>query len=60
MSPEVPTALALAAAAGEATSPDCYGTVQAAFRSGLRAASVALGGRPERLSLGMIPSHWLS
>jgi polyamine oxidase len=46
--------------AGEATSPDCYGTVQAAFRSGLRAASVALGGRPERLSLGMIPSHWLS
>jgi len=44
--------------AGEATSPDCYGTVQAAFQSGLRAASVALRRRPERLTLGTIPSHW--
>jgi len=44
--------------AGEATSPDCYGTVQAAFQSGLRAASVALGRRPERLTLGTIPSRW--
>jgi len=44
--------------AGEATVPDCYGTVQAAFRSGLRAAGLALGRRPEQLSLGTVPPHW--
>jgi polyamine oxidase len=46
------------ALAGEATVPDRYGTVQAAFSSGLRAAACALGKRPERLSLGPVPPHW--
>lgn len=45
--------------AGEATVPESYGTVHAAFRSGLRAAGRALGSRPERLSLGEVPPHWL-
>jgi polyamine oxidase len=46
--------------AGEVTVPDCYGTVQAAFVSGLRAAALAVGKRPERLSLGIVPPHWLT
>ena len=46
--------------AGEATVPECYGTVHAAFGSGLRAAAWALGKRPERLSLGPVPPHWLA
>ncbi len=45
--------------AGEATVPEHYGTVQAAFTSGLRAAAWALGERPERLTLGPIPPRWL-
>ena len=44
--------------AGEATVPERHGTVDAAFVSGLRAAAFALGNRPERLSLGTVPSHW--
>lgn len=44
--------------AGEATVPSSYGTVHAAFGSGLRAAALTLGQRPERLSFGVIPSHW--
>jgi monoamine oxidase len=47
------------ALAGEATVPGCYGTVQAAFVSGLRAAAQALGERPRRMSLGTVPPHWL-
>jgi monoamine oxidase len=46
--------------AGEATVPESYGTVRAAFESGLRAAAWALGKRPERLSLGAVPPHWLA
>ena len=46
--------------AGEATVPESYGTVHAAFGSGLRAASWALGKRPERLSLGAVPPYWLA
>jgi polyamine oxidase len=46
------------ALAGEVTVPDCYGTVQAAFVSGLRAAALVMGTRPERLSLGNVPPHW--
>jgi monoamine oxidase len=46
------------AIAGEATVPDCYGTVQAAFVSGLRGATLAVGAQPERLSLGIVPPHW--
>ena len=45
--------------AGEVTVPDHYGTVQAAFTSGLRAAGAALGAQPERLTLGAIPPRWL-
>jgi polyamine oxidase len=45
--------------AGEATAPTSYGTVHAAFASGLRAAARALGKRPERLSLGAVPRAWL-
>jgi polyamine oxidase len=45
--------------AGEATVPAFYGTVHAAFCSGLQAAGHVLGKRPERLSLGVIPPHWL-
>jgi monoamine oxidase len=45
--------------AGEATVPASYGTVNAAFGSGLRAAARAVGKRPERLSLGAIPPRWL-
>jgi monoamine oxidase len=45
--------------AGEATVPESYGTVHAAFRSGLRAAGHLLGERPTRLSLGAIPPRWL-
>jgi polyamine oxidase len=44
--------------AGEATVPASYGTVHAAFSSGLRAAAQALGKRPERLSLGPVAEHW--
>jgi hypothetical protein len=44
--------------AGEATVPECYGTVQAAFCSGLRAATHALEEGPVRLSLGPVPQHW--
>ena len=47
------------ALAGEATVPHAYGTVHAAFESGLRAAALALGERPERLSLGPVPARWL-
>jgi monoamine oxidase len=46
--------------AGEATVPESYGTVHAAFESGLRAAGWALGTRPEWLSLGAVPPHWLA
>lgn len=46
--------------AGEATVPESYGTVHAAFSSGLRAAGHALGTRPERISLGPVPPHWLA
>ncbi len=46
--------------AGEATVPESYGTVHAAFGSGLRAAGRALGKRPERISLGTVPPHWLA
>lgn len=45
--------------AGEATVPHCYGTVQAAFMSGLRAAAFAMGRQPERLSLGAVRPYWL-
>lgn len=45
--------------AGEATVPESYGTVHAAFGSGLRGAAHVLGERPERLSLGLIPERWL-
>jgi polyamine oxidase len=45
--------------AGEATVTESYGTVEAAFGSGLRAASRALGSPPERLSLGAVPPRWL-
>lgn len=48
------------ALAGEVTVPDCYGTVQAAFVSGLRAAGLVMGTRPERLSFGIVPPHWYS
>jgi monoamine oxidase len=48
------------ALAGEATVPDCYGTVQAAFASGLRAAAHALGEDPRELSFGAVAPHWLS
>jgi monoamine oxidase len=45
--------------AGEATTPSSYGTVHGAFRSGLRAATHALGKRPELLSLGKVSPGWL-
>jgi polyamine oxidase len=45
--------------AGEATIPACYGTVRAAFVSGLRAARQVLARQPERLSLGEVPPRWL-
>lgn len=45
--------------AGEATIPAHYGTVQAAFVSGLRAAAHVLGRPPKSLSLGEVPPHWL-
>jgi monoamine oxidase len=45
--------------AGEATVPECYGTVQAAFTSGLRAAQRTLGEPPRALSLGAVPQRWL-
>jgi monoamine oxidase len=44
--------------AGEATVPASYGTVHAAFASGLRAAGQALGKQPERLSVGPVADHW--
>lgn len=46
--------------AGEATVLESYGTVHAAFRSGLRAAGHALGMRPERLTLGAVAPHWVA
>jgi monoamine oxidase len=46
--------------AGEATVPSSYGTVHAAFVSGLRAAGRALGKRPQSLSLGTVPARWLA
>jgi hypothetical protein len=46
--------------AGEATVPGCYGTVQAAFCSGLRAAGQALEAPPQRLSLGPVAPGWLA
>jgi monoamine oxidase len=46
--------------AGEATVPESYGTVHAAFGSGLRAAGQALGSAPERLSLGAVAQHWIT
>lgn len=46
--------------AGEATVAECYGTVHAAFGSGLRAAGHALGVRPERLTLGAVAPHWVA
>ena len=45
--------------AGEATVPESYGTVHAAFGSGLRAAAHVLGERPEHISLGAVPKSWL-
>ena len=45
--------------AGEATVPESYGTVQAAFTSGLRAARWTLGELPRALSLGAVPQRWL-
>ena len=45
--------------AGEATVPESYGTVQAAFTSGLRAARWILGEPPGALSVGAVPRHWL-
>ncbi len=45
--------------AGEATVPESYGTVHAAFGSGLRAAAHVLGERPERISLGAVAKSWL-
>ena len=45
--------------AGEATVPESYGTVQAAFTSGLRAARWALGESPRTLSLGTVQQRWL-
>jgi polyamine oxidase len=51
---------ALLVLAGEATVPNWYGTVHAAFGSGLRAADHALGTRPQRLSLGPVPPHWVA
>jgi hypothetical protein len=48
------------ALAGEATVPGCYGTVQAAFCSGLRAAGQVLGARPRRLSLWPVAPGWLA
>jgi monoamine oxidase len=45
--------------AGEATVPESYGTVQAAFESGLRAARWTLGEPPRELSLGAVPQRWL-
>ena len=45
--------------AGEATVPESYGTVQAAFTSGLRAAGRTLGEPPRALSLGPVPQRWL-
>jgi polyamine oxidase len=45
--------------AGEATAPGSYGTVHAAFGSGLRAAAHVLGERPRRISLGTVPESWL-
>ena len=45
--------------AGEATVPGSYGTVHAAFGSGLRAAAHVLGERPDRISLGTVPESWL-
>ena len=45
--------------AGEATVPESYGTVQAAFTSGLRAARWALGESPRALSLGAVQQRWL-
>jgi hypothetical protein len=44
--------------AGEATVPESYGTVHAAFGSGLRAAAHVLGERPGRISLGTVPNSW--
>jgi polyamine oxidase len=46
--------------AGEATGVESYGTVHAAFRSGLRAAGHALGMRPERLTLAAVAPHWVA
>jgi hypothetical protein len=46
--------------AGEATVPGCYGTVRAAFSSGLRAAGQTLGEPPKRLSLGPVAPGWLA
>lgn len=46
------------ALAGEATVPESYGTVHAAFVSGLRAAANTLGRPPARLSLGPVAPHW--
>jgi monoamine oxidase len=45
--------------AGEVTVPHCYGTVEAAFVSGLRAAAQTLGEEPRELTLGPVPSQWL-
>ncbi len=45
--------------AGEATVPESYGTVLAAFTSGLRAARWTLGEPPRALSLGAVPQRWL-
>ena len=41
--------------AGEATVPESYGTVHAAFGSGLRAAAHVLGERPERICSAQFP-----
>jgi polyamine oxidase len=46
--------------AGEVTVAESYGTVHAAFRSGLRAAGQVLGRRPERISLGPVAPSWVA
>lgn len=46
--------------AGEATVAGSYGTVHAAFGSGLRAAAQMLGHPPERISLGPVAPSWIA
>ena len=54
------TRLRPSAAGGRGYGAGVPGAAHAAFVSGLRAAGHALGMRPERLSLGVVPPHWLA